>query len=90
MARNQSGNTFLKIAIAIPYITIALPMTIFLILNELSQDLADKFLSVYISILPLPDSVKIFFVKYPAWFLGAFFLGGLFLFNLWNSAKNQK
>ena len=90
MSKNKSENTFLKIAIAIPYITIGLPMTIFLILNEVSEDLADKFLSVYIRILPLPDGVKMFFVKYPAWFLGAFFLGGLFLFNLWNPAKKEK
>jgi hypothetical protein len=52
----------------IAWVTLGSPViavSIYMALSELSHSVADRFLSFYISILPLPDSWKTYFMKEP-------------------------
>ena len=58
-------NKFIDALIVIAVVIIGIPILIYIILSYGSYASADRFLSGYISIMPLPDGLKTFLVKYP-------------------------
>jgi hypothetical protein len=80
----------------IAWVTIGSPVIatgIYMGLSQLSHSVADKFLSAYVSILPLPDSWKIFFMRNPFLFaliICSLFFIGFCLLDVLNEYKTKK
>ncbi len=73
----------------IAWVIIGIPILIYIILGYASNASADRFLSAYISILPLPDGLKTFLVKYPVVYFLAI-MTPIFLLQFWSFIKEDK